>query len=318
MKRVGILRGGISPEYHVSLKTGANVQRALLHAGFEAIDMFLGKDGVLHIKGIPSDLEKARASMDMVWNALHGEFGEDGRASQLLDQHGIPHTGSGAAASALAFNKMHAKEQAKALGIKTPPAILIIPDGTESVSEVSQRVYHTMAPPWVVKPLAGGSSIRTFFAFTPLELAQIVEESIAHQEPFMVEQYIYGREAAVGVIEDFRNKDEYVLPAIEVRSPKQDVLSHDMRTGEDPYVAYGHGFSAHEKEMLSSLAKQLHGSFGAQDYSQSEFIIDQQGKIWFIELDTHPALTDQSPFLTALESVGATMQEFVKTIVQNK
>jgi D-alanine-D-alanine ligase len=228
MQRIGILRGGVSPEYDISLKTGANVQRALHEAGLEAIDMLLDKQGVLHIKGIPTDLETAKDSVDMVWNALHGNFGEDGKIQALLDQYDIPYTGSTGDVAALAFNKQRAKEQAKELGIDTPLSLLVIPEGNESISEVTQRIYKTMAPPWVLKPLSGGGSVRTYFAFTPLELSQFVEESISNGEPFIAEQYISGREAAVGVIDHFRSKDPYALPVMEVSSPARGTLTNEM------------------------------------------------------------------------------------------
>lgn len=314
MQRIGILRGGISPEYDFSLKTGANVQRALNDAGFEAIDMLLDRDGILHIKGIPADMEKARRSVDMVWNALHGHFGEDGQIQRMLDDWGIAYSGSGTLASALAFNKQTAKEYAKSIGIDTPQSVLIMPEGRESVSEITQRIYRTIAPPWVIKPLAGGASIRTFFAFTPLELSQFVDESISHQEPFLVEQYIFGREAAVGVINNFRDRHEYVLPVIEILSGSREVLSHEAQKTAG-YAVYGNNFKISEREALSEAAKKLHSAFNAQDYSQSEFIVDKNGKIWFIEFDTHPHLHDDSPFLTALAAVGATLQEFVKNII---
>ena len=85
MKKVGVMRGGISDQYDFSLQTGAEVARAVQDAGFEAIDMLLDKDGVLHLKGIPADLEKIEGSVDMVWNALHGDFGEDGKVQELFD-----------------------------------------------------------------------------------------------------------------------------------------------------------------------------------------------------------------------------------------
>jgi D-alanine-D-alanine ligase len=318
MQRIGILRGGISPEYQVSLKTGAHVQRALLEAGFDAIDMLLDREGVLHIKGIPSTLEHAQSSVDMMWNALHGEFGEDGQLQRLLEDYGIPYSGSGPYTSAVTHNKERAKEYAKSLGINTPQSLLIMPEGDESVSEVTQRIYKTMAPPWVLKPLTGGSSIRTYFAFTPLELSQMVEESIAHQEPFLVEQYIFGKEAAVGVIDHFRNKDDYVLPVVEIPSPSRGVLTHDVRTGDLPYATAGGTFRAEEKEELASLAQKLHDAFGAIDYSQSEFIVDQRGKVWFIEFDTQPALNEHAPFLVALDAVGSSLKEFVQSVIDKK
>jgi len=318
MQRIGILRGGVSEEYDLSLKTGANVQRALRKAGLEAVDMLLDKDGVLHIKGIPVDMETAKQQVDTIWNALHGSFGEDGQLQQLFDEYDIPYTGSTPEAAELAFNKQKAKEHAKELGINTPASILVIPEGNESVSEVTQRIYKTMAPPWVVKPLTGGGSMRTYFAFTPLELAQFVEESIADRQPFLAEQYIYGREAAVGVIDHFRNQDPYVLPVMEIQSPARGILDNETRTGEEAYARLHGGFTADERAVLSELARKLHTHFGAKDYSQSEFIIDQRGKPWFIELDTHPHLTSNSPFLAALDAVGASLQEFVKSVVGEK
>lgn len=314
MKRIGILRGGVSPEYSISLKTGGAVQQALLDGGFEAIDMLLDKEGVLHIKGIPADLEKTKLSVDYVWNALHGEFGEDGKVQGLLDQYGIPYSGSGVVASAQAFNKQITKEHAKALGIKTPVSLLIMPDGSESVSETTARIYKTMAPPWVVKPLTGGSSVNTFFAFTPLELSQIVDDAISHNQTFMVEQYISGTEVAVGVIEEFRNKKNYVLPVVDIASPSRGVLGYESREGEG-YVTTQSRLRPSEREEVSILAQKLHDSLGAKDYSQSEFVVDRFGKVWFLETDTHPALHKEAPFYKALEAVGATLTEFVKSVL---
>lgn len=318
MKRIGILRGGISPEYSISLKTGANVGRALADAGFEAIDMLLDKEGVLHVKGVPADLETAQQSVDTVWNALHGEFGEDGQVQQLLDTAGISYTGSGSATSAIGFNKQDAKQKVKELGINTPISMLIMPEGEESVSAITQRIYNTMAPPWVLKPLAGGGSARAYFAFTPLELSQFVDESVGHAAPFLVEQYIQGREAAVGVINDFRTKSEYVLPVVEIKSASRGVCAHDTRCGEEEYAVHTGSFNSDEREALSALAREIHTAFDVKDYSQSEFIIDNRGKIWFIEIDTHPHMTKNSPFLVALEAVGASLQEFVRAIVEKK
>lgn len=316
MQRIGIIRGGVSEEYDISLKTGANVQRALREAGLEAVDMLLDKDGVLHIKGIPADLETAKQQVDLVWNGLHGTFGEDGQLQRLLEEYGIPYVGSAADAAHMAFDKQAAKEQAKQLGIDTPPSILVIPEGNESVSAVTQRIYKTMAPPWVLKPLAGGGSVRNYFAFTPLELAQFVEESIMEGQPFLAEQYIYGREAAVGVIDNFRHQEPYVLPVVEVRSPVRGTLSNEIRNSEEDYARLNGGFTKTERDTVSELAKRLHQHFGAKDFSQSEFIVDSRGKPWFIELDTHPHMTNNAPFLVALEAVGASLQEFVKSIIE--
>lgn len=320
MNRIGVLRGGNSAEYHFSIQTGAEVQRALLAAGFEAVDMLLDRDGILHVKGIPTDIGDAKNHVDMVWNALHGSFGEDGTIQHILDLYDIPYTGSDAAVSQKVFNKQEAKKVAASLGIATPLSMLIVPDGTESVSETAQRIYRTMAPPWVIKPLRGGGSAQSHFAFTALDLAVMVEESITHAQPFLVEQYIYGRESAVGTISDFRGSAAYVLPVVEVASPTQGILHHDMRSpsAEKPYARVRGGFTDTERQGISELAKQLHEAFGVSDYAQSEFITDKQGKHWFLETDTHPHLHTQAPFALALDAVGSSLKELAQSIIARK
>lgn len=314
MKRVGVLRGGVSGEYDLSIQTGAHVRRALHDAGYDAIDMLLDKEGVLHVKGIPTDPSSLKNHVDVVWNALHGQFGEDGQIQSLLDAHNIPYTGANAEAASLAWNKLKAKEKARELGIKTPHAMLILPTGDESVSEITQRIYHTMAPPWVVKPLEGGGSLRTHFAFTPLELAEIVSECVGHARPFLAEQYVYGTEAAVGVIDGFRGKEHYTLPVTEVRSPRHGVLTHDMRRA--PHAVYNGSLRSDDREQVAVLARKLHQALGVKDYSQSEFIVDSKGAIWFTELDSHPHLHEHAPFMVALEAVGASLQEFVQSVLR--
>lgn len=318
-KRVGVIRGGISPEYDISIKTGANVQRALFDAGLEAIDMLLDKNGILHLKGIPTDIDEVSDEVDIVWNALHGEFGEDGQIQKVLDNFNIPYTGSNSEVSNLIFNKAQAKEIARKNGLYTPEYILIFPEEAQSVSELTARVYNKMAPPWVVKPLLGSGSINSYFAFTPLELSQYIDQAVSLNIPFIVEQYIQGREAAVGVVDKFRNKEDYVLPVIEVHSPDKALLERVCRIDEsEEYAICGGTFSTEEKEVLSNLAKKLHKAFGAKDYSQSEFILDRRGRVWFIETDTQPYLTKNAPFIVGLDSVGAGLSEFVQNILEDK
>lgn len=317
MQRIGVLRGGVSDEYSISLKSGAKIIEAIRGAGYEVLDMLIDRDGVLHIKGLPANIESVAGQVDMVWNTLHGEGGEDGQIQRLLDDNGIKYCGSGALTCSLAHNKMFAKEVAKDLGLKSPDSILVMPEGNESVSEITQNIYKRISPPWVVKPLKGGASIRTYFAFTSLELAQFVEENISHGAPFLVEQYIYGKEASVSVIEGFRGKDLYVLPVVEIKSSNRGVLNHDDRL-KDEHVIVGGAFHTHEKEKLISIAKDLHKNIGAKDFSQSDFIVDKNGKIWYLETDTIPHFHEQGSFSKAMKSVGGTFGEFVKSIINNK
>ncbi len=317
MQKIGVLRGGPGDEYHLSLESGARISAALRAEGYDVLDMLVDREGILHIKGIPAAIEEIPQHVDMVWNALHGAGGEDGVIQRMLEEIGIPYSGSGIDASEATINKLTAKERAKELGLKTPESILVMPEGGESVSEITQNIYKRMSPPWVLKPLTGGASINTYFAFTPLELAHFVEESVSNGQPFIVEQYIYGREASVGVIDNFRGQDKYVLPVVELKSTNRGVLTHDARKG-DEHAVVGGSFRSDEREMLSKLGRDLHEHLGANDYSQSEFIVDKYGKIWYIETDTSPHMGEHNAFAKALKHVGSSLGEFVKSVIGRK
>lgn len=317
MQRIGVLRGGPGNEYHLSLGSGARIMDALRKEGYEPVDLFIDKEGVLHVKGLPITPDQLPLHTDLVWNALHGGAGEDGTIQKILEQAGVPYVGSGVLASAIAANKELAKERARELGIKTPISILVMPEGQESITEITQSIYRRISPPWVLKPLSGGASIHTYFAFTPLELSHFVEESITHAQPFIVEQYIDGKEASVGVIDSFRGQEQYVLPVVELKSARREILTHEARQSEE-HAVVGGGFRSDEREALSTLAKKIHTHIGAADFSQSEFIIDRYGKIWYIETDTIPHMQDHHPFVKALHSVGSNLQEFIRSIINRR
>ena len=316
MKRIGILRGGITPEYEFSLEAGAEVARAVQEAGLDAIDMLLDRNGVLHVKGVPTQLEQVPLHVDYVWNALHGKGAEDGKIGELLESIAIPHSGSPRTVSEMTYNKSIAKDQAKTLGIKVPPSLLVLPEDTDSVSEITRKVYQSFAPPWVIKPLYGGASLNAHVAHTVLELSQMIEECMSEETPFMVEQYIYGKEAAVGVIDHFREQEPYVLPTVQIERPSRGILSHIARKNQS-YATVGGSFSRDEREKLETFAGRLHTKLGLKDYSQSEFVVDGRGDVWFIELDSQPHMRKNDPFLLALDAVGATLKDFVKTILGN-
>jgi D-alanine-D-alanine ligase len=319
MKKVGVIRGGISPEYLFSIDTGAEVIRALGESGYEAIDLFLDKDGVLHVWGVPTTLEELPRKVDMIWNALHGEFGEDGRLQQMLHSLAIPYVGPDATTAALFHHKEHAKNLVKESNadVKVPPSMLLFPEDGMSVSEVTQSVYKKMAPPWVIKPLTGGASVNTFFIKTPLELAHYVDEAISRSEPFMVEQYVYGKEVAVPVMNDFRDQEVYAFPPVEMHSAQNAIHTHEDRNQEEKSSVSG-TLSLDQRKQLEAIAKDIHKKNNLGDFSQIEFILDTRGGVWFIEADTVPHLHPQSPFRKALEAVGGTLKELVHSLVSRK
>src|SRR3990167_6281453 len=167
--RVGVLRGGPSSEYDVSLRTGQSVL-AHLREQYQAQDILITKDGVWHWRGLPTTPDQIARQVDVFFNALHGEYGEDGKVQQLLDNLGVAYTGSGAVSSALGMNKALAKDLFRRAGLRVPPGVVIRREAAREAAPAAREVFETISPPWVVKPNDRGSSLGLFFVRTIKDL----------------------------------------------------------------------------------------------------------------------------------------------------
>lgn len=327
MIKVGVIRGGVSGEYEVSLKTGSNVLSHLnsdkLNKTYKAIDILIDKDGVWHINGKPVSTEDVFNSVDVIFNALHGDFGEDGKVQQMLDQWKIPYTGSGSFASALGYNKVLAKEQFVKLGIKTPH-YLVIPkyenedgDIEDYGANVANQIHDKLAPPWIIKPLSGGSSVGMRMCKTYPDLISAFMDGVNSESDVLVEELIEGKEATVGVVNNFRDQSVYVLPSIEIRIPKsKSFFDFEAKyTGVSEEVCPGN-FSNVEKEELSRLASLIHTGLNLDHYSRSDFIIHPKKGIYALEVNTLPGLTNESLIPKMLNAVGASVPEFIDHILK--
>lgn len=327
MIKVGVIRGGVSSEYDVSLNTGANVLAHLrgdkLNTKYKAVDIFIDKEGVWHIGGIPTTLEKVHTAVDVIFNALHGDYGEDGKVQQELDSFKIPYTGSGAFPSAVGYNKALAKEAFTTLGIQTAKHILFSAyledlDGPiEEYAEIKAReIWERLPPPWVVKPLTSGSSMGVHVCKTYPELVRAFQTGVNQKISVLVEEMIEGKEATVGVVEGFRNQKAYVLPPIEIRVPKHKVFfDYDAKySGISQEICPGN-FTHDEKRELERLASLIHTGLNLEHYSRSDFIIHPKKGIYALEVNTLPGLTNESLVPKGLDAVGATVPEFIDHIL---
>ncbi|HEV7449377.1 MAG TPA: ATP-grasp domain-containing protein, partial [Candidatus Paceibacterota bacterium] len=208
---VGVLRGGPSREYEVSLKTGARVLEALDKEKYEPRDIFISRDGEWHAHGVAMEPEKALKGVDVVFNAMHGEYGEDGRVQRQLDLLGVPYTGSNAFASTIAFNKQHTKEAVQKLGIKTPYGLVLDPPREGEIDALAQKLFRSFPHPAIVKPVAGGSSVGTHVAHNYHGLEHALHQAFEVSPKVLVEEYISGRDVSVGVIDNFRGEYTYAL-----------------------------------------------------------------------------------------------------------
>lgn len=327
MLRIGVVRGGISGEHSVSLASGARVLSHLrsekMASKYKPVDIFIDKEGVWHMDGIPTTLDKVAKRVDVILNALHGDYGEDGKIQQELELMGIPYTGSGPLSSAIGYNKLLTKQEFTKLDIKTPrhmlfPAYQDDFDGPKSkyASRKAREVWEKMAPPWIVKPLTGGSSMGVHVCKTFESLVNAFEDGMDKNVSVLVEEFIKGKEATVGVIDNFRKQKTYVLPPIEIRVPKTSAFfDNEVKyNGKSQEICPGN-FSEEEKRELERLASLIHTGLDLSHYSRSDFIVHPKKGIYALEVNTLPGLTGESLMPKALRAVGSDLPEFIEHLI---
>lgn len=322
MQPIGVLRGGIGDEYDVSLKTGAAVLSALRSQGHKPIDILVTRDGTWHIAGIPIDPKELGERTSLVWNALHGVLGEDGSVQEFFDANGIAYTGSRGDASEAFLNKVRAKEVFKKFDLKTPP-YEYVPAYDDTVFAGTLRdyavrnarlVWQTFAPPWVIKPLASGSSCGVYLARTFDELASGLESALEKGGDFIVEEFISGKEVTLGIVQDFRGVPHYTLIPKEV-SKRGAILSYDERLSGDYIFRALSRHEEHLKQEMTGKMSHLFEWLGLRHYATADFILSPRG-LYILEIDTLPALHPEASFARGLGEVGAGMPEFVTHIIK--
>lgn len=318
MLRIGVLRGGPSSEYDVSLASGSAVLAALrerLAHLYKARDILIDKKGVWHLDGVAFPASEISRKIDVAFNALHGSFGEDGKVQSFLETHGMPFTGSDSLASAVGMNKILSKKAFAAHGIKSPYWTEVSSEKVRNdPSAVTKQIFTTFVFPAVVKPASGGSSVGVSIARTSGELQEALELAAEHGETIVIEEFIPGIEATCGVIEGFRGHDIYALPPVEIR-PHLGFFDYKAKYqgGSDEIVPAT--FSEPIKRDLERLAAQIHHALGLRHYSRSDFIIHPRRGIYVLEVNTLPGLTNESLVPKALRAVGSDIHELVEHLI---
>ena len=336
--KVLVLAGGLSPERNVSLSSGAMVCQALRERGHQAalMDLFYGLDGALngenlYVAPIPDsfkrvaraapDLEQLRSSRpgpsaigpgvlemcagaDIVYLALHGVCGEDGRIQAALDLLGVPYTGSGCLASAIAMDKDLTK---RLVADKvTTPQWETVTVTWDNVGELTARVQL----PVVVKPIASGSSIGVYIARTREELERALKESIPLGGRTVLEQYIQGREIQVAVLGD------RALPSIEI-IPKAGFYDYanKYQPGAATEVCPAHIPESWEKAVGDAALAVFH-TLGLSVYARADFILSENGTPYFLEINTLPGMTPTSLVPQEAAAVGISYGLLCDMIIQ--
>lgn len=274
-RRIGVVMGGLSAEREVSLNTGAGVLRALEARGYDCagIDWASGTS-------LPALLAEAR--VDVVWNALHGTFGEDGAVQGLCACMGIACTGSGIMASALAMDKVMSKRMFEAQGVRTPPGLVLDRDADAAVALAGWDV------PLVIKPAYEGSSVGVTVLFDRAGLADAVARARAHRGPTIVERYIAGAELHVGILEDA------VLGSVEVR-PKQGFYDYEAKyQRDDTEYLIPPAIDAAAVARGEAVALEAYRALGCSGYGRVDLRIDEGGVPFVLEVNTLPGMTGHS------------------------
>jgi len=173
--RVAVLRGGPSGEYDVSLKTGGEVLRHLPEK-YRGVDVFISRDGEWHMHGVPRPAADIVRHVDVVFNALHGTYGEDGKVQRILEDLRVPYTGSRPLPSAMAMNKEMAKREVWKHGVKTPIYSTVFVG--DDIVKRAAALFRTIPQPSVVKPVGSGSSLGVTIARSFEELLQGIYKAL--------------------------------------------------------------------------------------------------------------------------------------------
>lgn len=278
-KRIAVVLGGLSSEREVSLNTGAGVLAALLEKGWDAVGVDW-KPGT----SLPKLLDDADAQV--VWNALHGTFGEDGAVQGLCQCLGLPCTGSGVLASALAMDKVMSKRIFESNGVPTPKWALATGDDLE------------WPTPCVVKPANEGSSVGVSICDSRDQIAPAIALARKHHGPIIVEEYIAGTEVFVGIL------DGRVLGSVEVR-PAGKFYDYEAKyKRNDTTYLIPPELSRPIVEKAESYALAAYLALGCTGHARPDLRISTTGEPFVLEVNTLPGMTKTSLLPKIAKSVG--------------
>ncbi|MBD8491840.1 D-alanine--D-alanine ligase [Pseudomonas syringae] len=292
--RVAVLFGGKSAEREVSLKSGAAVLDALLSAGVDAFGIDVGDD-LLQRMGA----EK----IDRAFIVLHGRGGEDGSMQGLLECLGIPYTGSGVLASALAMDKLRTKQIWSGLGLPTP-LHAVLRSEYDCICAATE-----LGLPLIVKPAHEGSSIGMAKVSDVQQLIAAWKTASTYDSQVLVEQWIEGPEFTVASLRG------QVLPPIGLGTPHT-FYDYDAKyLAHDTQYRIPSGLDARQTQELETLTAQACEAIGISGWARTDVMQDAQGRFWLLEVNTVPGMTDHSLVPMAARAAGLDFQQLVLAIL---
>ncbi len=295
--KILVLAGGTSNERAVSKRSGANIAEALESLGYKVVRADPADPGF--------DLPQLAGDVDLVFPILHGAGGEDGVIQAELERLGKPFLGSGSEASRIAFNKVQFKEAMKKHDIHTPDWEVV---NAENIKQSSLA-----KKPFVLKPISGGSSIDAFIVRDPAAWPAGIEEALLRYKEMLLEELVGGSEVTVPVL------GSRALPLILIVPPDGEEFDYENKyNGKSQEITAPTKIGAAVQEKAQVLAVAVHNAIGCRHLSRTDIILQPNGTMTVLEINTIPGLTAESLFPKAAAAAGidlkALVQEFVRLV----
>jgi len=299
MERICVLKGGISEEREISLKSGEFVEKGLKKAKYEVFSIDTKEEDFI------SQLIKEEP--DLVFIALHGPYGEDGTVQGLMEMIGIPYTGSGVLASALAMNKIYSKAIFASQGLSVPQFQVV------KMNEMNEEIDLKISPPFIVKPPKLGSTLGVSFVKDTNYLKEALDIAFHYDSSCAIlEEYIIGKEITVGIIDD---SQPHALPTIEIL-PKRNLYDYKAKYTKG-FCEYIVPASLEKREYLKAeeTALRAYQALGCRDFARVDMIV-REDTIFLLEVNTIPGMTEGSLLPRAAYAAGLTFPDLVDRIVK--
>jgi len=319
--------GGDSAEREISLSSGETVGRALKAAGHQVVLIDTVFKNTKHLSNTVNSAKgqglslcsgqllevmrmPALSEADVVFLAFHGGAGENGWVQSLLEIAGITYTGSGPLASALAMNKHISKVIFREAEVETAPWVVLSDEEAGGISTIAEKVEINVGFPCVVKPNAQGSTIGLTVVQIPEQLAGAVELAKEYDQQIMIEQYIPGRDLTVAIL------DEDPLPVVEI-IPKHQVYDYTCKytRGMSQYVVPAQ-IPPNIEQHIKSQALRAYETLNCRGYGRVDFRLSADGRLFCLEVNTLPGMTQTSLVPKAAKAAGIEFPELVDRIVK--
>ncbi|MGB0095822.1 MAG: D-alanine--D-alanine ligase [Solirubrobacteraceae bacterium] len=308
MSRVAVLEGGRSLERQVSLKSGGRVRDALERLGHQAIAIDVGSDLVERLRD---------TRPDVAFVALHGRDGEDGTVQELLEVMGIPYTGSGVSACIRAADKVLAKHAMRDRGIPTPDFYAFNETAFKELGAALAlpAIEERLEFPIVVKPASQGSALGIKFARTPADVPAALVAAFSYDRKVLLERYVSGRELAVSIIDE--SGGARALPIVEALPEEEDFYDFEARyeIGRTRFVCPAELDDA-VAAAANALALDAYKLLGCAGFARADLMLEAlSNKLYVLEVNPIPGLTDTSLLPQAADAAGIGFDELIERIL---